>query len=176
MSAESMIRAALNSEPHRVVAPAQGAPTPGLARVALPVAVSVEAPHCSQCAGFGDVCPATHTARYYPASEESGPGAVEVLCEPCARNVWVYTDVQPLPVAAPVVPVGVSLAKVGDAPAPVVPVEYETSEVRMEDHGGGWVTWEPRSRVEEWRRNGLRRGGAGYAVACIWGRVLRGEV
>ena len=71
----------------------------------------LESVPCAQCAGFGETRPATHTARYLPASQEGAAGDTEALCAPCASNRRVYCDVRPLPTGAP--SRGVSLVKRG---------------------------------------------------------------
>lgn len=50
---------------------------------------------CAQCEGFGDIRPATCTARYQPAAQGQ-PGKVETLCDSCAANPMIYCDIKPL--------------------------------------------------------------------------------
>jgi hypothetical protein len=66
---------------------------------------------------------------------------------------------------------GVSLAKSGDAPAPVAPMP--TGDVALTGADGSWVTYESRAVVEGWRADSIRVGA--YAMAAGWGMVLRGE-
>lgn len=68
-----------------------------------------------------------------------------------------------------------SLRKATDTrPEVTRPVAAESAEVCLRTPGGGSVMYEPRAVVESWRREAIRLGG--YEMACIWGRVLRGEV